>query len=77
MKKAYEGHKSQAKARGWDFLESYNFFVPWASFGVNHCRFSLFFTFKAEKVKKATLVARNTKLQMGTFVDSSILLQCS
>ena len=74
MKKAIEGHKGQAKARGWYFCKSYNFFVPEASFGVNYCQVSMFSTSKAKKVKKAALVARNTKLQTGKFADSKILL---
>ena len=39
--------------------------------------FVCFFSFKAKKVKKATLVATNTKLQNGKFTASKILLKHS
>ena len=42
-------------------------------FGVINSHVSLFLSFKAKKVKKAALVARNTKLQTGKFVGSKIL----
>ena len=74
MKKANEGHKDKAKAKGWNFCKSYNSFVPLASLDVNYCQVSLFSTFKVKKVKKAALVAINTKLQTGKFADSKILL---
>ena len=34
-------------------------------FGVTNAHVSLFLSFKAKKVKKVALVARNTKLQTG------------
>ena len=42
-------------------------------FGVINSQVSLFLSFKAKKGKKAALVARNTKMQMGTLVGSIIL----
>ena len=74
IKKAIEGRKGQAKTKGWNFYKFYNSFVPLASFGVNYCHVSLFSTFKVEKVKKAAIVAKNTKLQTGKSADSKILL---
>ena len=75
MKKADKGREGQAKARGWIILKSHIFFISWASFGVIYCHVCLFFSFKAKKVKKAALVATNTKLQNGKFVASKILLK--
>ena len=75
MKKADKGHEGQTKAREWIIWKSHNFFISWASFGVIYCHVFLFFSFKAKKVKKAALVATNTKLQNGNFVGSKILLK--
>ena len=75
MKKADKGCQGQTKARGGTIGKFHNFFISWASFGVIHCHACLFFSFKAKKVKKATLVATNTKLQNGKFVASKILLK--
>ena len=42
-------------------------------FGVINAHDSLSLSFKAKKVKKASLVAKNTKLQTGKVVSSKIL----
>ena len=73
MKKADEGHEGQTKARGSTISKFYNFFTSMGLFGVINSHVSLFLSFKAKKVKKAALVARNTKLQTGKFVGSKIL----
>ena len=55
------------------------FFVLMELLGVTYSHVSLFLSFKAKKVKKAVLGARNTKLQTGKFVNSKIvscLLKC-
>ena len=75
MKKADKGREGQTKARGWIIWKSHIFFISWASFGVIYCHVCLFFSFKAKKVKKAALVATNTKLQNGKFVALKILLK--
>jgi len=41
--------------------------------GITYSHVSLILSFKANKVKKATLVSINTKLQTGKFVDSKIV----
>ena len=73
MKKADKGHEGQAKARGWIISKSHIFFLSLASFGVIYCHVCLFLSSKAEKVKKAALVAKNTKLQTGKLIGSKIL----
>ena len=73
MKKANEGREGQTKARGSTISKFYNFFMSMGLLGVINSHISLFLSFKAKKVKKAALVARNTKLQMGKFVGSKIL----
>ena len=73
MKKADEGREGQTKARGSMIPKFYNFFTSMGLFGVINSHVSLFLSFKAKKVKKAALVARNTKLQTGKFVGSKIL----
>ena len=69
MKKADKGREGQAKARGWIILKSHILFISWASFGVIYYHVCLFFRFKAQMVKKAALIAKNTKLQKGNFVE--------
>ena len=73
MKKADEGHEGQTKARGLTISKFNNFFTSMGLFGVINSRISLFLSFKAKKVKKGALVARNTKLQTGKLVGSKIL----
>ena len=73
MKKADEGHEGQTKARGSTIPKFYDFFMSMGLFGVINAHNSLFLSFKAKKVKKAALVARNTKLQTGKLVGSKIL----
>ena len=73
MKKANKGREGQTKARGSTILKFYNFFMSMGLFGVINSYVSLFLSFKTKKVKKAALVARNTKLQTGKFVGSKIL----
>ena len=73
MKKANKGREGQTKARESTIPKFYHFFTLMGLLGVTNSHVSLFLSFKAKKVKKAALVARNTKLQMGKFVDSKIL----
>ena len=73
MKKADKGHEGQTKARESTMPKFYDFFISTGSFGVLYWQIWMFLSFKAIKAKKATLVARNTKLQTGKFVDSKIL----
>ena len=61
MKKADEGCEGQTKARGSTIPKFYNFFTSMGLFGVINSQISLFLSFKAKKVKKATLVATNAK----------------
>ena len=75
MKKADKGREGQTKARVWIIWKSHNFFISWSSFGVIYGHVCLFFSFKAKKVKKAALVATNTKLQNGKFLASKICLK--
>ena len=44
------------------------------SFGVIYSQTSLFLSFKVIKAKKAALVAGNTNLHWGIFLDSKLLL---
>ena len=73
MKKAEKGREGQTKARGSTIPKYYNFFTSMGLFGVINSHVSLFLSFKPKKVKKAALVARNTKLQTGKLVGSKIL----
>ena len=61
MRKANEGREGQTKARGSTIPKFYNFFTSMGLFGVINAHVSLFLSFKAKKVKKAALVAENTK----------------
>ena len=73
MKKADKGREGQTKARESTISKFHYFFTSMGLFGVINAHVSLFLSFKAKKVKKAALVARNTKLQTGKFVGSKIL----
>ena len=73
MKKANEGREGQTKARGSTISKFYNFYTSMGLFGVINVHVSLLLSFKAKKVKKAALVARNTKLQTGNLVSSKML----
>ena len=73
MKKANKGHEGQTKARELTIPKFYNFFALIRLIGVTNSHVSLFLSFKAKKVKKAAIVARNTKLQTGKLVGSKIL----
>ena len=73
MKKADEGCEGQTKARGSTISKFYNFVMSMGLCGVINSHVSLFLSFKAKKVKKAALEARNTKLQTGKLVGPNIL----
>ena len=73
MKKANKGREGQTKARESTISKFYHFFISSGQSGILYSQIWLFLSFKAIKAKKAALVARNTKLQMGKFVDSKIL----
>ena len=71
MKKANKGREGQTKARDSTIPKFHYFFMSMG--GVNNSHVSLFLSFKAKKVKKAALVAKNTKLQTGKLIGSKIL----
>ena len=72
MKKAHEGREGQTKARESTIPKFCNFSMLMGLLGVTNLHVSLFLSFKAKKVKKAALVAENTKLQTGKLVSSKI-----
>ena len=73
MKKANKGREGQTKARESTMPKFYYFFISTGPLGIHCLQIWLFLNFKAIKAKKAALVARNTNLQTGKFVDSKIL----
>ena len=73
MKKANKGREGQTKARESTMPKFYHFFISTGPLGILYSQIWLFLNFKAIKAKKAALVARNTKLQTGKFVDSKLL----
>ena len=73
MKKANKGREGQTKARESTIPKFYHFFMSMGLLGVTNSHVSLFLSFKAKKVKKAALVAKNTKLQTGKLIGSKIL----
>ena len=73
MKKANKGREGQTKARESTISKFYHFFMLMGLLGVTNSHVSLFLSFKAKKVKKAALVAKNTKLQTGKLIGSKIL----
>ena len=70
MKKANKGREGQTKARESTIPKFHYFFMSMGLLGVTNSHVSLFLSFK---VKKAALVAKNTKLQTGKFVGSKML----
>ena len=66
--------KSKPKASGSSIPKFNNFFSSLGSFGVFYSQISLFLSFKATKAKKAALVAGNTNLHWGIFLESTLLL---
>ena len=62
MKKADKGHEGQTKARESRIPKFYDFFLLTGSFGVVYWQIWMFLSFKANKAKKAAVVARKTKL---------------
>ena len=69
MKKANKGREGQTKARESTMPKFYHFFISTGPLGILYSQIWLFLSFKAIKAKKAALVAKNTKLQMGKFID--------
>ena len=73
MKKANEDHKGQSKATGLTKTKFDVFSALLGSFGVIYWLNRIFSSFKAEKAKKAALVAFFTNLQTQNFVEPNIL----
>ena len=73
MKKANEGCKGQSKATGSTIAKFDIFSAFLGSFGVIYWLNWIFLSFKAEKAKKAALVAESTNLQTQNFVEPNIL----
>ena len=73
MKKANKGHEGQTKARESRIPKFYDFFISTGSFGVVYWQIWMFLSFKAIKAKKDAVVAKETKLKIGKYVDSKIL----
>ena len=75
MKKADKGCEGRIKATELKFLKFDNFFMSIGLLGVLYSLIWVVLSFKAKKVKKAALVATNTKLQNGKFLASKICLK--
>ena len=65
--------KAKTKGRESSVPKLNIFFTSLGSFGVFYSQISVFLSFKAIKAKKAALVAGNTKLHWGIFLNSKWL----